>query len=293
MKKILIISLLHVLIVVASVPAVHAAEKLNVVSSILPVKYFVDQIGGDLVESSVMVLPGASPAAYEPKPRQMVALSKSRLFVAIGAPYEKAWLPRLKGRNLKIVHADAGIKKMAMKAKHDHGHGHGHDDHGALDPHIWNSPKRAEIICANILKALIKVAPQHKAVFERNYETTISTIQDVDKKIRKSLGTLKGKPAFMVYHPSWGYFADDYGLTQVAVEVEGKEPGPRTLAKLIKEARHDRIRAIFVQPQFARRSAQTIAKAVGAEVVVADPVPYEWPTTMETIAKALHKVLNP
>lgn len=261
---------------------VCAENTLNVIASILPQKYFIQKIGGDRVNVSVMVLPGANPATYEPKPRQMVNLSKAQIYFAIGVPFEDNWLSKFSKTNpgMMIVATQSGITKMPMKAG---GHHHDETQHGheepitnTKDPHIWLSPPLVMVQAGNILDGLVKADPEGQNKYQANYRAFLRELKVLDEAIRKGLQTTGQNHRFMVYHPSWGYFAHTYGLEQVPIELEGKQPSPRKLLELIQEARKDGIKVIFVQPQFSEKSAETIAHAIGGKVVVADPLAEDW-----------------
>jgi zinc transport system substrate-binding protein len=274
-----------------------AGEPLKVTVSILPQKFFVEKIGGDQVEVAVMVLPGASPATYEPRPRQMAELTESKAYFAVGAPFETHWLGKFSSFNpgMEIVHTQAGIAKLRMMSHHhEEGKGsHGSEGHEeALDPHIWLSPPLVMLQSRNILEGLLKIGPEHRALFEANYRKFIHELVDLDLRI---MGRFKGGAhgrRFMVYHPAWGYFARAYGLEQIPVEMEGKEPSPRELQHLIELARKDGIKVIFVQPQFSIKSAETIAKAMEGKVMKADPLALEWADNLEAVAAAFEPVLR-
>ena len=266
-----------------------AAERIPVFVSIAPQGYFVQQIGKDLVDVHVLVEPGADPHTYEPKPQQMVALSKTMLYFAIGIEFEAAKLPKITAVNprMHVVHTDHGIMKLPMA-----GHGHhdeketGNHHHGGLDPHIWLSPPLVMLQARSILTALQAVDPANRAAYETNYRAFILDIVDLDAQLRRTFDGLKGA-AFMVFHPSWGTFAHTYGLSQVAIEIEGKSPKPAQLKVLIEQARSNGIKVIFVQPQFSSRSAEQIAKAINASVVVADPLAGDWATNLRRAAEEI------
>jgi zinc transport system substrate-binding protein len=280
------------------------AESVPVFVSIVPQKYFVKKIGGELIKVSVMVKPGASPATYEPKPNQMVTLSKANIYYAIGVPFEKVWLKKIRAANPKmlLVHTEKGIEKRPVKAHH---HGEGSqkipekrrqrpaDEHqGIKDPHIWLSPPLVKVQAQNILDALLLVDPRHSAIYEANYRKFIVELDALDAHIR---GIFAGKGegvAFMVFHPAWGYFARTYGLEQIAVEMEGKEPKPADLKHLIHHARERGIKVIFVQPEFSTRSAEAIAKAIGGKVVPANPLALDWANNLKEIASKFKAALK-
>jgi zinc transport system substrate-binding protein len=274
----------------SSTAPVFAEEGLNVVASILPQKYFIRKIGGDRVAVSVMVLPGANPATYEPKPRQMVNLSKAKIYFAIGVPFEDNWLPKFSKTNpeMMVVATQSGIKKLAMKPG---GHHHDETENGhkkavsvTKDPHIWLSPPLVMVQARNILDGLVKADPEGQTEYKANYEAFLRELKDLDEEIRKELQATGPHHKFMVYHPSWGYFARTYGLEQIPIELEGKQPSPRKLLELIQDARKDGIKVIFVQPQFSEKSAETIAHAIGGKVVVADPLAEDWKNNLLHVA---------
>lgn len=269
-----------------------AADKFTVFVSIVPQKYFVEQIARDLVEVHVMVQPGASPATYEPKPQQMVDLSKSKIYFAIGVPFEKAWLGKIASSNpkMKVVQTDHGIQKRRMAAdKHHAGDksqekpGH---DHEVLDPHVWLSPPQVMIQARNILSALQEADPTRKALYEANYKEFVSRLTDLDVELRAMLAEQRGL-LFMVFHPAWGYFADTYGLTQIPIEIDGKDPKPAQLQNLIQTARAKEIKVIFLQPQFPTRSAEQVAKEIGGQVALVDPLALNWAENLREMARKL------
>ena len=274
----------------------HGAEPIEVFVSIVPQKYFVERIGGESVKVSIMVQPGANPATYEPKPRQMVALSKAKAYFAIGVPFETVWLNRISAANsgMTVIHTEEGIEKRIME---DHLHGEegysaqeeeereqAEEHHGVKDPHIWLSPRLVKVQARNILNGFLRIDPARGASYEKNYKSFIAEIYALDTEIKGIFAGKGGGMAFMVFHPAWGYFAQAYGLEQVAVEMEGKEPGPVDLRELIRHAREEGIRVIFVQPEFSTKSAETIAKAIEGEVVFANPLALDWADNLKKVA---------
>ena len=299
MKTPRILILTAITLILACGPA--NAAKLQTTVSIAPLKHFVEKIGGENVATSIMVKPGSSPATYEPQPRQMARLSKSEVYFAIGVPFEQAWLPRFKSasKKLEIVNLGDEIVHQTMKAHvhHDEEHHGGHNptahhkehEHYAdvrmKDPHIWLSPPLVRIICQEIRDTLIKHDPANIDTYNQNYLNFAKEINKLDSDLLNTFLN-KGKHfSFMVYHPSWGYFAHTYGLTQLPIELEGKEPSPKELAQLIKLAKKESVQAIFVQPQFSQKSAKAIANSIGAKVLVADPLAEDWKANMRKVAK--------
>ena len=287
-----------------------AAGKPAVFVSIIPQKYFVQQIGKNLVDIQVMVQPGASPASYEPKPRQMAAIAKTLIYFSIGVPFENVWLNKIASSNpnMMVVQTDHGIQKIPMAdyhhhrgaadhremdrhAENKHGQAENQRDPGILDPHIWLSPPLVMIQARTILVALQKVDPVHRSDYEANFKAFISEITKLDAELKNIFSSRQGLQ-FMVFHPAWGYFADTYGLKQIPVEIEGKNPKPAQLKELIKFASRNEINVIFVQPQFSAKSAEVIARGIGGQVVFADPLAEEWSVNLRKVAREIKAALR-
>jgi len=258
------------------------AGPIKVFVSIPPQKYFVEKIGGGLVQVAVMVPPGANPAAYEPKPQQMSELTQTQAYMAIGVPFEKVWLEKISAANpkMKMVQTDRGIKKRTMKAHlhldQEKEEEETHKDEGQPDPHIWTAPPLVKIQARNILEALTELDPANQSTYRANYEKFVQEIEALDAQLKNIFSGQKEKVRFMVFHPAWGYLAEAYGLEQIPVELEGKEPKPAQLKELIESAKKLEIKVVFVQPQFSTKSAEVIARAIGGEVVFADPLALDW-----------------
>ena len=253
--------------------------------NILPQKYFVQKIVKDKFDINVMVKPGSSPHNFEPKPSQMKLLDESKAYFLIGDSSEKAWLDRFKQntKNTLFVDTTIGIEKIQMQEdEHEH---HDHD-HSGLDPHIWLDPVLVKIQAKNIYEAMIKIDAQNSDFYKANYKEFIKELDALDEQIKKLL-TPYEKKSFMVFHPSWGYFAKRYNLEQISIEVEGKEPKPNELVELIEEAKKHNIKVIFVAPQFSQKSAQTISKSIGANVIAIDPLTDNWNENLLKVAKEI------
>jgi zinc transport system substrate-binding protein len=276
-----------------------SAAPLKVTVSVVPQAYFVRQIAGDLAQVSVMVLPGASPATYEPKPNQMKALASSAAYFAVGAPFETTWLDKIRAANpdMPIVRTQQGITKFPM-ARHLHDHAAPGDTHHhnhsrtVLDPHIWLAPDLVAIQAHNICKGLTAVDPAHQAVYEANLAAFEQELARLDADIRAILGDTSTNNRFLVFHPAWGYFARSYGLQQIPVEMEGKSPSPKDLSKLIQLARSLGLDTVFVQPQFSRKSAMVIADALNGKVVRLDPLAEDWSSNLIHVATSIKEALR-
>jgi len=272
----------------------RAGKQLAVFVSIPPQKYFVQQIGKERVNVQVMVRPGASPAAYEPRPRQMAAISKAQIYFAIGVAFEKTWLGKIAASNpeLRVVHTDHGIQKIPMAAHHHDAEHHPEKERqGAPDPHIWLAPTLVMTQARTIVNALVEIDPAHRSVYEANTRAFVAELAALDADLRNSFADRQGRQ-FMVFHPAWGYFAHYYGLQQVPVEIEGKDPKPAQLKELIEHARENHIKVIFVQPQFSSKSAKLVAKEIDGQVVVADPLASDWSINLREVARKMKKALN-
>lgn len=315
MRRVMIVMCLALLPLALAGGARAGDGKLAVAVSILPQKYFVERIGGAHVQVQVMVPPGAEPHAYEPKPAQMTALARTPLYLAIGVPFEKAWLPRFAGVNaaMRVVQTDAGVEKLPMAAhghEDDHGHAatkpkdsHGHDRKGhaahghghadeALDPHVWTGPAPVRVIAENTAKALSEADPKNAAAYSAGLADFLAEIAATEASVRETLGGVPKGTSFMVFHPAFAYFAHDFGLREVAIEQSGKEPGPRELARLTGEAREEGVKVIFVEPQFSRKAAETVARQVGARVEVIDPLAEDWSANLRRVADAVAQAVR-
>lgn len=271
-----------------------AAQTVTV--SILPQKYFVEQIAKDFLHVNVMVAPGANQHTYEPKPAQMKELAKSDAYFSIGDGFEKAWLPKFKSSNPKMLMVDSvkGIEKITMADHHHEGEKKdAHRDHEeeSLDPHVWLDPILVKTQAKNIYDALVILYPAQSAEFTKNYETFIASLDALDASIQTALNEIKSRK-FIVFHPSFGYFAKRYELEQIAIEVSGKEPKPSELATIIKEAKEENAKVVFVAPQFSQKSAISIAKQINGKVLPIDPLAYAWSENLLSIAKTFQSELK-
>jgi len=267
-----------------------ASSRLQTFVSIAPQKYFVEQIGKDRVKVRVMVQPGSSPHTYEPKPKQMVAITRTKLFFTIGVAFEDTWMRRIAATNpaMKIAETHHGVKKIAITGHHDD---HETDLSHGLDPHIWLSPPLVKKQAKAILIALQDMDPANHSFYETNYHQFINRISALDRDLKNSFAGKKHRQ-FMVFHPSWGYFAQAYGLKQIAIELEGKRPKPAQLKAIIKYGREHQIRIIFAQPQFSARNALLVARALSGEVIFVDPLAENWLSNLNQVADKFRQAMQ-
>lgn len=284
---------------VPAAPAHTVPAALRVVVTIPPLAYIVDRIGGDRTSVLVMVPKGADPHAWEPRPRQMADLAKSNLYVTAGLGLETAWLARLTSGagGIAVLHAETVVAGSSAEGD-SHGDGHGNSaganargdqDHGhdsLVDPHFWTSPALVKAAAALVRDKLVTLDPAGAAAYRARYEVFAAELDRLDADLRVRFAGDRGR-AFMVFHPSWGHFAAAYGLEQVAIEVEGKQPRPRDLARFVDIARERNIRVILVQPEHPERSARAVADAVHARLELVNPLAYDIPAAIRQTAAVI------
>ena len=258
-------------------PVVSGAQGVYV--SIPPQAFLVEWLIGDSAEVGILLPPGASPATYEPTPKQMAALDRSQLYLQIGAPFEGPVLEKISELmpNLRVVDCRADVELEPIGG---HGHDHGF---GLLDPHIWLDPVRMKIIAATTARALQNLLPDQSSLIEDRLAELHDALDDTDARVGDALNPLKGR-TLLVFHPAYGYFTRRYGLVQKAVEVDGKDPSARRLATVVDEMRRQPAPALFIQPQFSRSAAEKISRALDCELVELDPLAGDYLTNLETMA---------
>jgi len=241
--------------------------KILVSTSIEPVAFFINNIAKDKVKVQVLVK-NSSPHTYEPKPSQMITLQRSKVYFAIGVEFEDIWLKKFAklNKNLKIINLYKDLKINN-------------------DPHIWLSPKNAITISKRIFKALVKIDPKNSSFYKTNFNQFIQKIKILQIKIKKLLKNANKN--FIAFHPSWGYFAKEFGLNQIALKVEGKEIKPKILIKIIKLTKQYNIKVILTSPLFSKKSALVLAKETKAKIYKISPLNYEWDKNLLNLAKIL------
>ncbi|WP_444985848.1 metal ABC transporter solute-binding protein, Zn/Mn family [Halomonas mongoliensis] len=282
--------LLAACLLALAVPAAAAPHTLFV--SILPQKSMVEAVAGDLARVEVLVPPGQSPATFEPGPRQMTRLNDALAYFSIGVPFEDTWLPRLKQAHPQVTFVDTreGIELLPI-AQHLHAVPDGMTlNPERLDRHIWVSPRRMIEQTRSVRDALTRLLPEHAEQFRAGAARHVAALEALDRDMAETLSGVEGR-AFMVFHPAWGYLARDYGLRQIPIEVDGREPGPRALQATIETALAEEVRVIFVQRQFNQEVARAVADAVGAEVVAIAPLAEDVLDNMRHIAEELARWL--
>ena len=257
-----------------------------------PQRYFTEAIAGDKFKGVSMVPKGSSPETYDPVPQQLVSLGDSKAYFRIGyIGFEQTWMDRLMNNtpHIQVFDTSKGIDLILNNDDHDHAHGHNSNDGHihAVEPHVWNSTGNALIIAGNTYKALSQLDKANEVYYRNRYDSLCQRIQRTDSLIRRQLSVPEAAKAFMIYHPALSYFARDYGLHQISIEEGGKEPSPAHLKALIDLCQAEDVRVIFVQPEFDKRNAETIAQQTGTKVIPINPLSYDWEEEMLNVAKAL------
>ncbi len=285
----------------------RSKDKPVITVTIEPLRFFTEAIAGDKFTVRSMVPKGSSPETYDPTPQQLVELSTGEAYLRVGhIGFEQAWMDRLTDNapHLQVYDASQGIDLIFGEHHHHHPPGE-HPHHGAdcghphpgappayppgmtPDPHIWNSGTNARIMARNILKALCSIDKANEAFYVSRHDSLVRRIERTDSLVRDILSSPSADRAFMIYHPALSYFARDYGLTQISIEEDGKEPSPVHLKSLIDLCRAERVRIIFIQPEFDRRNAEIIARQTGTRVISVNPLAYEWEEEMLNTARHL------
>ena len=280
--------------------ALHAPEAQGkpcvVFVSIGPQLESVMRIGGGKVNAQALVPAGVSPETFSPGAQVMSSLARADLYVTIGAPFEAVLLRKVQASfpNLKIVDGRMGMTFRKIEGHHHHGYHHegsgeddDHDEEGEHDPHIWLNIDNMKCHARTVAGALAELLPdtEHAAVDARTAEY-LRELDALSVELKTKLEGLRGTE-IVVYHPAFGYFLDEYGIRQKAVELEGKEPGARYLGTVIREAKRDGIRAIFVQPQFNAKAAEVLSHEIGGKVLPFDPLPADYSDGLRRLAEAL------
>lgn len=256
-----------------------AAPRLTVSVTLAPYAKMVRKIAGDSVDVVVLVPKNANPHTFEPKPEILKEFSRVTLYLGDGSGLDNAWRPRFLGVNpdVRIADVSKGVDFLGEAHSHSEGEHSAHDSHGELDPHLWNSPRTAIIVASNICEALVLADTLHAGFYRTNLEKFSAELSAIDVRFTEALRNVpEERRTFIVFHPSYGYLARDYGLKQIAVEMNGKEPKPRDMRNLILLAKRNRVKTVFVQPQFSRRAAESLSAEIRANIVSIDPLAFDF-----------------
>ncbi len=288
MRRILSFLLIPILFFVSACTAPEKEEGLPVVVvSIPPQQYFVDYLAQGLCQVHIMIPPGSSHESYEPKPSDIQRVEHAIAYFRIGAiGFEQAWIGRLQSLfpDMMMYDLSEGIETDAHD--HTHSHDHGHGSHICNDPHYWMSARASLVMAENIRNALMELFPTHADSIATRFELLAAEIQELDDTLTQMLLPIENK-AFAIFHPVLGYFAEDYGLIQLAMEEDGKEPTPARLKEITQEMQTKQVSIIFIQKEFNTEHAQLLAQETGARIVVIDPMSIDWKEGLIFIASTL------
>lgn len=261
-----------------------------IIASIAPVEYLAKAVGGDKIE--VQSLAKGDVHSYEPKPNDMKAVAKARIFIAAGLEFEEAWIPRFKAsaKNLVVVKSDAKIAKLKEEREEQAEHDEKHEAHA--DPHVWLNPMLAITMARNISDALIDMDKANKDFYLENFQKLMNDLLAFDESAKESLAGLKNRK-FVVYHPAWGYFAAHYDLEQISIERSGKEPKIDEMASTLKMIKDENIKVIFADPNRSQKSAQILASQTGAKVELLDPLGYNLLENLKIAVGAIKDANSP
>ena len=285
-----LIGMIFILLFISSYT--YGKDKLKIVTSIGPLAYFIENIGGDRVDVTTLIPPGGNPHTYEPTPRQMNILSRANLFVKAGSgiEFELMWMKKIESlnKNMPVCDSSEGIT-LIDTIEHEQEDMHSH--HGRKDPHIWLSPLNAITISENIKTCLSEIDPESSDYYSKNLSSLINDLKALKQNISDSLKDVSKRQIF-IFHPAWAYFARDFDLEQIPVELSGKEPTPARLGKLVKKAKEENINEIFSSPQFSKKSADVIAREIKGKVVFIDPMNRDYILNLKQTANVLKENLK-
>lgn len=253
--------------------------------SIPPQAYFLKQIAGDTLMINTLIPQNIDPHTFEFKPSDLYKLQKSDLYLTIGLEFEEIWLNKLKDNltHTKILPITKNIPFLESDHHEEHQEDHQHEkehhsdeeEHHSHDPHIWLSPALVKILATNIASILSEHFPENKKLYAKNLQNFISNINILQETIKNKLSSLQNR-TFLVYHSAWTYFAEEFNLKELSIQVQDKEPTPYELAQTIQKAKEEKIRTIFIQNGFSSQSISMIAESCGATTWVSNPLAYEW-----------------
>jgi zinc transport system substrate-binding protein len=249
--------------------------KTHVLVSITPQKFLVERVGGEHVTVDVIVPPGVNSHTYEPTPRQMISAQKGEIWFRLGESFEARMVPLL--QKTRLVDQREGIDLIETGC----GCCNARDAH---DPHIWLSPRLLKKQAGQIAQILSEHDPDHRQFFASNLKILEEELDQLDKEC-SSLFTRSSQRYILLSHPAFGYFCRDYGLNQLSIEMEGREPTPKTLTELILKAREHTIKTVFLQKQHNPKGGKRVAKELGAETKYIDPYVENVIENLHTIAK--------
>ncbi len=267
-------------------PKANSATSANsgkkvVAVTIVPEQTFVKAVCGDLAEVIVMVPPGSSPETYEPTPQDMKRFGDASLYFTIGVPVEKA----------NILPKAGGVKVVSLQSEVASAYPDRTFEGGDRDPHIWLSPKRVKVMVKAIAKSMSELDPANEAAFNKNADEYMKRLDELDSEIKSSLAGVKSRK-FIIFHPAFGYFADDYGLTMYALEEEGKEATVRHLQEMIDFAKKENIKVVFYQEEIDSSQSKAFAEEIGGKMMQLSPLAADYINNLKAMTKLMAEVMQ-
>ncbi|KYC52427.1 MAG: high-affinity zinc transporter periplasmic component [Candidatus Methanofastidiosum methylothiophilum] len=267
-------------------------DKIIVYATIQSQKEMIEAVGGDKVTVNIIVPPGDSPHTRDLTPSQLTDLAKARIYVMVGSgvEFEVKSIDKIRdlNKNMIVIDSSKGIELISIGFHAHEGEELHSEEEDGKDPHIWNSIKNGKTMVQNIYDGLILVDPDNKEYYLKNRDEYIMKLDEADQYIANELTDIPNR-SFMIFHPSWGYFARDYNLTQIAIEVGGKEPTLQSLSHTIEEAKEENIKTVFVSPGFSSKAAEIITKEIGGKTEVLDPLAENY---IENLKITANKIKN-
>lgn len=260
-------------------------SKSIVAVSIVPEETFVKKVGGDNVEVITMIPPGYSPANYAPTPKELMQFSDAEIYFTIGVPTEKAnILPGVESFNedMKVVSLQDEVEKVYPAR---------YFSPESRDPHIWMSPKRVIVMIDTIEEELSAMDPQNEEYYKSNAEKYKNELYRLDEQLKEITGDITNR-TFFIFHPSLGYFADDYNLNMYALEKDGKDATPKTLQEMVDIAKEENIKVIFYQAEIDSKQTTAFAEEIGGKSLKLDPLSADYISNLENIAETFSQELN-
>ncbi len=291
MRGFTVLLLIALIVSIASISVCTSQEEahnqVKVATTIIPLGEFVQAVGGDRVAVTVLVPPGADPHTFELTPSQIKAVADADVYVENGAGLE-SWMDSILQVNphMLVIDTSKGISLITGTGGEDTAGGT-----NIADVHIWLSPRDAMIQVRNICDGLIQIDPSNKEYYINNRDNYTKKLKDLDAYLNTTFAGEKEKK-FIVLHPAWTYFARDYGLTQIAIEAEEKEPGPRYLAEVIDTAKANNIATVFVEPQYNPKSAEVIANEINGKVITIDDLAPNYIDNLRTVGEKIAQSLR-
>lgn len=258
----------------------------NVLVSIAPYKFFVEKIAEDTVNATLIVPAGASAHTYEPSPRQIMTAGKAIAWFCIGESFESRVTSALKAHHPEMMIID--LRKNVDMIKVDPQTGSCCCHANSQDLHVWLSIRQVEIQLQTMTSALSSLLPENTARYQKNLALLLKELNALDQQISALLKPLQDR-LILVSHPAYAYFCRDYGLAQLSIEFEGKDPTPQQVTTILNKARAAKIKKVYIQMQYNNKGARLFAKELGAEVVLLDPYSEHYFASMLEIALQFSK----